>query len=320
MRTPAYAGRQMREHDTFRISVVSRKTGLSIDRIRIWERRYRLVQPARDAGGVRQYTAADVERLTLARDATALGHPISRVAALSEHDLRRLLQEAAASAAEGAPAGGDDPKHVVIASVLAAIERYDPSDAERHLNRAALLMTPEELVIDVLAPLMHQVGTLWESERFGISHEHLVSQLVRNLVGGLMRFKPPPTGGSMLFATPPGDPHEFGIVLAANLAAMRGIETYVLGADVPLADVLSTARKIVPRAVIVASTMEPGGATLRGYVDALGKELPREVDLLLAGKGALALSGAYRSARVRFVPSLRSFADLLPEYASARDA
>ncbi|MGH7328930.1 MAG: MerR family transcriptional regulator, partial [Polyangiaceae bacterium] len=74
------------------IAVVAKITGLSVDTIRAWERRYRFVRPQRGEGGARQYSEQDVHRIALAQHATRLGHPIGSIARLSDADLERLIR------------------------------------------------------------------------------------------------------------------------------------------------------------------------------------------------------------------------------------
>lgn len=87
---------------------------------------------------------------------------------------------------------------------------HDPSP----VNRCA----PERLIIDVLAELMHTVGVYWEFGSLSIGQEHLVSGVVRDLLGSLARMRPPASEHAMLFVTPPGEMHEFGILMAATRA------------------------------------------------------------------------------------------------------
>ena len=77
----------------FTTKAVSQATGLSVETLRAWERRYEVVQPCRDAGGRRSYTAADVGRLRLLRTATELGHTISRLAKLDADALAELIAD-----------------------------------------------------------------------------------------------------------------------------------------------------------------------------------------------------------------------------------
>src|SRR6187200_3531359 len=71
------------------IRAVSKMTGIGIDTLRAWERRYGAVTPTRDDRG-RMYTEADVERLRLLNGAVERGHSIGRLAGLSNDQLTEL--------------------------------------------------------------------------------------------------------------------------------------------------------------------------------------------------------------------------------------
>ena len=69
-------------HQTYRIGTVARLTGISPDTLRIWERRYAVVEPMRSPGGGRQYSSGDVERLQLIKQLVDNGDAIGSIAGL----------------------------------------------------------------------------------------------------------------------------------------------------------------------------------------------------------------------------------------------
>ena len=90
MISPDNAGRTTPRHP---IAVVTERTGLSQDLLRVWERRYRAVSPTRGPGGQRLYSDADIERLVLLHAATRAGRSISRVANLANEALSAMVDE-----------------------------------------------------------------------------------------------------------------------------------------------------------------------------------------------------------------------------------
>jgi DNA-binding transcriptional MerR regulator len=78
---------------TYRIGAVARLTGISVDRLRAWERRYAVVETRRTESLGRIYTRGDVERLTMIKQLVDLGNPISSVARLDDDQLRERLQQ-----------------------------------------------------------------------------------------------------------------------------------------------------------------------------------------------------------------------------------
>ena len=77
----------------YRIGAVARLTGISVDRLRAWERRYAVVETRRTESLGRIYSRDDVERLTMIKQLVDLGNPISSVANLSDSQLRERLQQ-----------------------------------------------------------------------------------------------------------------------------------------------------------------------------------------------------------------------------------
>lgn len=94
-----------RQQPKFGIGAVARITGIPPDTLRIWERRYCVVEPDRGNAHRRLYDRADITRLTLIKQLVDQGNAISTVAGLSEDELKEKLQvhEHAAKAAAGAP-------------------------------------------------------------------------------------------------------------------------------------------------------------------------------------------------------------------------
>ncbi len=76
----------------YRIGTVSRLTGIATVTLRMWERRYGVVEPQRNGGQSRLYSRDDIGRLTLIKRLVDGGHPISTVANLS---LEQLTERAA---------------------------------------------------------------------------------------------------------------------------------------------------------------------------------------------------------------------------------
>ena len=73
------------------IQVVNRRTGLSSDVIRVWEKRYQAVVSQRNETNRRLYSDKDIDKLTLLKRAIAAGRRIGDIASLSYDDLFELV-------------------------------------------------------------------------------------------------------------------------------------------------------------------------------------------------------------------------------------
>ncbi len=267
------------------IRAVSRLTGISIDNLRAWERRYQAVTPQRDEHQ-RLYTEADVQRLHLLHGAVEKGHAIGRLAALSDEELQGLIASPviAANEAGAAKAVRQDQPSIELHSVLAAIERLDYAEAERELSLLAAVLTPRELVHLVAQPLLQRVGEAWYEGQLSIAQGHLTSALLRNLLGALVPlYRRTSPVARLLFATPGGERHEFGILLSAMLTVGGGLGIVYLGADLPAEEIVVAAQKTAPQAVVLGFIGANGAkAALRGLQE-VAQKLPSQIELWVGG-------------------------------------
>ena len=261
------------------IRAVAKMTGLSVDTLRAWERRYDAVVPARDNRG-RVYTDAHVQRLRRLATLVEHGHAIGRIAGLSDTSLTKLRHDLA-------PPPSGDRTTLALAPMLAALKRYELATIDSILNRHAVVLSADELIFSIVLPMLREVGARWESGTMRPAHEHLVSAIVRSVLGGLLRTMPRPASGPRLvFATPSGEGHELGLLCGAVLAATAGAQVLYLGPDLPATDIVHAATAYSADVVVLAATAS--GTIADAGLRALTK-LPRHVVLWIGGPAAAPL-------------------------------
>jgi DNA-binding transcriptional MerR regulator len=79
------------DDDLYRIGTVASLTGISVERLRAWERRYQM-SPAHKSGKTRYYSKPQLERLRLIKHLIDQGHPISSLAQLSYEQLAERIE------------------------------------------------------------------------------------------------------------------------------------------------------------------------------------------------------------------------------------
>jgi MerR family transcriptional regulator, light-induced transcriptional regulator len=261
------------------IRAVAKLTGLSIDTLRAWERRYAAVVPERSDRG-RQYTQEQIQRLALLRALVERGHAIGQIASMTEPVLRELLKAEPPKRAEHPETATSDQSF--IEPVMDAIARFDHTRVNEELGRLAALLTPRDLVYKVALPLMRAVGEGWHSGKLGIAQEHLASSALRNLLGSLVRLYPVQPGATkILIATLTGELHDFGILAAAMIAAINGIDPVFLGANLPGRELAEAAKSTATEMVLVGySSAVVTDAT---ELSQLVASLPAGTELLVGG-------------------------------------
>ena len=293
------------------IGVVSTRTGLSADVIRVWERRYGVVEPARDDSQRRLYSDEDVEHLLLLARATAAGRGIGQVAELGVEELRELVhadEVARWSVSRGAvAAGGASPAEASVERAMERVASLDGPGLEGELGRAAMLLGLTPFLERVVAPLFRRIGEDWHAGRLGVAQEHLASEVTGSLLARLMAALSGSAGAPLVVvATPAGEQHAIGALLVAAVASAAGWRVGYLGSNVPSDDIAGAARALDARAVALSVVYGDAGAR-SAEVTAVRAGLPAGVELLVGGAAATALGPVAGVRYLEDLESLRSY-------------
>ena len=282
--------------NSYPISAAAKLTGIPLDTLRAWERRYRAVIPKRSARG-RVYSEEQINRLLLLRQVVEEGHSIGQVAGVGDRQLRDLLEKSSSLAARGivskAPASQE-----ILTPILGALDRFDYAATDREINRlAATMASPRDFVHQAALPLMRAIGERWHDGKCSIAQEHMLTQLLSALLASLVRtYSPSNPPARALLATPRNERHAFPTLAAAMLTAIGGLGVIYLGTDLPAADIVLAARKGEADVVLLSLSSTPGSETQDDFSH-IARKLPRSTALWLGGSPALGLEQATAGSR-----------------------
>jgi methanogenic corrinoid protein MtbC1 len=274
--------------------IVTRRTGLSADLLRAWERRYEVVRPARSESGRRLYSDADIERLGLLYRATLAGRAIGQLARLSTSELAALVlrdteAERTGPDARKQPRGdaASDRWADYLEECLRAIERLDTVTLEATLRRAVVALPAEAFLDRLIGPLLERVGTRWREGTLRPVHGHLASAVLRRVLDRVVETAATAaTAPNVVIATPAGQMHELGAMLVAATAATEGWRVTYLGTSLPAEDIAAAATATRAR-VVALSIVYPGGDRAVGHeLRRLGSLLPKGTTLVVGGAAA----------------------------------
>jgi DNA-binding transcriptional MerR regulator len=224
------------------IRAVVARTGLNPDTIRAWERRYAAIEPVRSAGGTRQFSEEDVTRLLCLKDLRERGFALQTIAQLSTSELTSMRGGDRSTVARALPT--QPPLSQPQQAYLNAIENLDASSALEQLHGMSEHVGNLQLILGVAIPIMWEVGRRWSEGTLGTAPEHLVRAQLRSLMTRRLEQIPTSEGARrLLFTTPAGQLHEFGILAGSVLAKEAGFDVLYLGPDLPTEDIIWSVAK-----------------------------------------------------------------------------
>jgi MerR family transcriptional regulator, light-induced transcriptional regulator len=259
--------------EQLRIGELSRRTGVSAELLRAWERRYGLLRPTRTEGGFRLYSPGDQQRVSKMRSHLQQG--------LSAAGAARL------TLAEADVEGRDEAEPILqrrAQELRQALDELDESAAQSTLDSVLAELSPETVLSDLVLPYLRELGERWESGKASVGQEHFASQLIRGRLLGLARGWDRGAGPRALLACAPGEQHDLGLIAFGLALRARGWRITYLGQDTPVETLAETARSVEPQAVVIAS-VSPGHFTRSG---AELRRVARTARVWLAGPGASA--------------------------------
>ncbi len=255
-----------------RIGELSRRTGISVELLRAWERRYGLLAPSRTTGGFRLYGDEDERRV------------------------RRMLRhlEAGVSAGEAAGLALREPDmieseapdvtglHRSSAEFSRALDGFDEQAANDAFDRALAVFTLDTVIRELVLPYLHELGERWARGEASVAQEHFASALLRGRLLGLARGWGGGIGPGALLACAPGEEHDLGLICFGLALRVRGWRITYLGADTPPPSLIESAAQLRPAIVVVNLVTAQLSTDARRELEALANSYR----LALGGPGA----------------------------------
>lgn len=275
----------------YNIQTVSQLCGLSSHCIRAWEKRYGAIKPERTDNGRRVYSEAELNRLMMLGRLSSLGNSISLIANLPDEELGRLLEkmtQGRGHIASIAPAKGQQDPSVYLQNLFMALNSYKLDVLAHELNKASLDLTCKEFALDVVAALFRKVGEYVHDGKMSIAQEHTISALTKFFIGNRIgqhyqadkksRFK-------ITIATPVGEFHSIGLMLASLLMVEHGIHFIYLGENLPEECIAEAARATESDAVLIAISPAYANRTsgINDIVTNLRSLLPTKTQVWVGG-------------------------------------
>ncbi|WP_243383348.1 MerR family transcriptional regulator [Polynucleobacter victoriensis] len=234
--------------DMLSIAAVERDTGIAKDTLRVWERRYGFPNPLRDSNDDRVYPADQIEKLRLLKRLLDLGHRPGRVVPLPIEALKEL--SAKSLQAEPTQSVGMVISQQEMDRYLDLLRSHQTEALRLALSTTLMKIGLDRFVIEVVSPLIKNIGDYWADGKLEIHEEHLFTEQIKHLLRTAINSVPRGhTGQSedlarprILLTTFPQEHHSLGLLMAEALMALEGCVCVSLGTQTPILEIAQAAR------------------------------------------------------------------------------
>ena len=252
----------------FSIKDLENLSGIKAHTIRIWEKRYNILEPIRTETNIRTYDLACLQKLLNVVLLNSYGYKISRIAELTTEKIALLVREIISEK--------NTNNHALNAFKMAMIN----FDQALFLNTYSNLLSEKtfrEVFYEVIIPLMNEVGLLWQSGTISPAQEHFITFLIKQklLINTEKVQIIEPTRADKVFVLylPENEIHELGLMYLNYEILLNGYKTIYLGESVPI-DSLKDMKKYFDNIVYISYlTVQPTRDALDNYMKEISTEI-----------------------------------------------
>ncbi|MBE9518341.1 MAG: MerR family transcriptional regulator [Bacteroidetes bacterium] len=283
----------------YSIKELENLSGIKAHTIRIWEKRYSLIEPHRTNTNIRYYTDNELKKILNVAVLNRHGIKISSIAKLTDLELREEIIRVSATS---------DSNDTLIDSMVLSMIDLDEYKLEAMIDKSINKIGFKSTVTDVLYPFLDKVGILWQSGDVYPAQEHFVSFLIRQKIISATDhisniFNP--NGKKFLLLLPEGEWHEIALLFAQYLIKEANHEVIYLGQSVPYSDVLAIGAAKRLDFILFSSSISHTGFKLGRYLEDLGGAFPDKKILYCANN-----SGELTNERPKNLIYLQQIIDL----------
>jgi DNA-binding transcriptional MerR regulator len=212
--------------EMYSIKDLENLSGIKAHTIRIWEKRYGIVQPGRTDTNIRFYTNEDLRRLLNISMLTQYGFKISAISQMKDDEIAEKI----AGLSIGART------NIYEERLLLSLINLDEELFNKAFMDIMMAEGFEQTIIRHIFPFFHRIGIMWQIGTINPAQEHFISHLIRNkIIVATERISRPadPAQGTALLFLPENELHEIGLLFYNYVLRARGFKTIYLGQSVP---------------------------------------------------------------------------------------
>ena len=253
---------------TFSIKDLENLTGIKAHTIRIWEKRYNLLEPDRTDTNIRYYDLESLQMLLNVSYLNENGHKISKIASLSKAEMAHEVRELATKSGT--------QNHALNLFKLSMLN-FDQSLFYSTYESLAKEKSFKEIFYDVFIPLLSEIGLLWQTDTITPAHEHFLSTLIRQKIStnteAYQCLNKKQSKSTFVLFLPDNEIHELGLMYLNLEIISHGYQSILLGPSVPinsLVDILGHYDQIT---FISYFTVKPEKENLPSYLEEFEKKV-----------------------------------------------
>ena len=254
---------------TFSIKNLETFSGIKAHTLRIWEKRYNLLEPERTKTNIRRYSLDNLRKLLNVTLLYNHGFKISKISCLSLEEISDSVSNIALK---------ENSEQIAINALKLAMINFDCELFNKTYDEFISHSKFEFIFMDVFMPLMKELGILWQTGAISATHEHFITNLIKQKIHVQtervqLSIKKNTDHPVFVLFLPENEIHELGILYLNYLTLSKGLRTILLGQSIQISSLenLYTYKKSFN--FVTYLTVEPNKKEIMPYLNLFNEKL-----------------------------------------------
>ena len=158
---------------TFSIKDLENLSGVKAHTIRIWEKRYELLEPMRTDTNIRLYDIKNLQKLLNVVLLTNFGYKISKISKLSQEEIEKSVLKIQTDKTINSH---------VLSNFKMAMLNFDQPLFIKTYNSLVTEKSFSKIFCETFIPFLEEIGILWSINTITPAHEHFISHLIKHKI------------------------------------------------------------------------------------------------------------------------------------------
>ena len=264
----------------FSIKDLENLSGIKAHTIRIWEKRYNVLEPMRTTTNIRFYDLDSLQKLLNITLLHNHGYKISKISQYPPEKIPELVREIIS---------GKSVKHHAISAFKLAMLNFDQVMFYETYDSLLSEKSFREIFFEVFIPLMNEIGLLWQTNTITPAHEHFISNLIKQKLvintEKVQKNKPLKNDKVFVLYLPMNEIHELGLMYLNYEILSSGYKCIFLGESIPLENLNDLHKYFDNLVYLTYITVQPSQDDINDYIKHVQKEvLKPSSELWLTGR------------------------------------
>ena len=252
----------------FSIRDLENLSGIKAHTIRIWEKRYNLLNPERTTTNIRTYSIKSLQKLLNITLLYNNGFKISKISKIPESEIPVIVREIVAK--------NSHKSHATNAFKLAMIN-FDQSLFLTTYNSLINELSFREIFNQIFIPLLNELGLLWQTDTISPSHEHFITHLIKQKIfintEKIQINEPSKKDKVFVLFLPENEIHELGLLYLNYEISLKGYKSIYLGQSMPIENLVDLLKYYQNIHFVSYITVAPNKDSIKKYIAEFSKNL-----------------------------------------------